>query len=187
MDNRKLKLTLKGCDSIKSIKAAKSKEDEWIKQYQQIIPIKSKFDIDIEHKTYCTEIDSITIIKDCISGFDFKRVDNYFGYILHKLSTASLKIIGYLIEHIDFNSNRIELDTEKVCDKLNICSRNFYSAVAELDKYDLLYRTSKQGIYSINPLHLFKGDLLTFIQRYQDKYGNSEVQLDNKGRIILDD
>lgn len=178
---------IKGCDTAKSIKAIRDEDEKRLKQFNNVIRVKDKLDVNIDKKCYTTALDTINIIYDYIKDDDFIRIDKYFGYVLFKLSKPALKIIGYIINNIAFNSNKIELNTNQVCEKLNINSRSFYSAVGELDKHSLVYRTVKQGIYSVNPLHIFKGNLVKFIKMYKLKYGDEDAPLDDKKRIIIED
>lgn len=178
---------IKGFDTAKSIKAIREEDNKRLIDYNNIIRIKNKLDVDINQRCYETTLDNMTILKGYIKDDVFIRIDKYFGFILFKLSKAALKLIGYIINNIEFNSNKIEINTTRICEELKINSRSFYSAVCELDKHDLVYRTVKQGIYSINPLHVFKGNLIIFIKMYKMKYGDEEAQLDKQKRIIIED
>lgn len=176
----------KAIDPIKSVKAVKEEIDKRIEEYDNIVPIKTKLDIEISDKTYYNDFEEWSINKEVIKNHRYNIISPKLTGILYKLSVAALKIVGYICYNIEYNSNRIDLDTAVICEKLNINKRHFYSAIAQLDECNIMYRTVKQGIYSINPLYIFKGSLIRFIKLYERKYSDSEIKLDNKGRIIID-
>lgn len=185
--NFKNAVKCKTVDSNKSVKAIRSKCAKAFEAYDKVVPVKCNLDLEISNKSYVNDLEEWSLNKDIITNHQYAIVGQQLSVNLFKFTTTALKLIGYITTHLTYNSNRIDLNVEELCSKLNVHKRMMYSAIAELDANDVLYRTCKQGIYSINPLCLFKGSLIRFYKLYREKYGYDDVKLDDKGRIIIDD
>lgn len=180
-------IKLKGCDSIKSAIAADRIKKEELSILNKILPVKHSINLPTINKIFCEECSDISIYKDVVGGFETLIITNHTIDILFKLESFSRKIIFHVMKTIGFNTNRVEIDTNHFCETYHIDRRNFYRGLAELDNKQILYRTNKQGIYSVNPSLIFRGSRVKFVKYYELKYRNEPAQLDSKGRIIIDD
>lgn len=63
--------------------------------------------------------------------------------------------------------------------------QNYYRGVVELEKHNLIRLTNKKHIIVINHNDIFLGNFNRFCELYNDIYGDMEVAVDGRGRIIL--
>jgi hypothetical protein len=86
---------------------------------------------------------------------------------LHQYSTPALKVLGYILLHLRWNKDYIELKPldafdANYPDKLVIFKTPFYNGVKELiDRGIIAKRVSRVSTYWINPSKFFLGNRLT--------------------------
>lgn len=173
-------------DTNKSIKCNIKDFQKAINRSLNVIPIKDKFDNPLREKITYNDDGSSSFIQTYFGGTIIHRASPYAFHICATSDSTTRKVLDYIYYNLPYNSNRLQLNAGDVCKKLNIHSRNFYIAMSELDAKHLVYKTNRNEIYSINPLHLFKGDISKFITEYKKKYGDEDTPLDKKGRIIIE-
>ena len=113
------------------------------------------------------ETDSNTFVKVFIASYDK----------LSNLGKAGQKLAHYIISNLKPNDDKIYIHIPEVCEFCGWKARNqFYTALKELYKNELLAPSEKSGIYFINPNVLFNGDRLLLIQQYT-KIGSNQLEL----------
>lgn len=106
---------------------------------------------------------SFNLIGDSIWDI-MNKVDNIHFY----------RICGYIAANIDFDSNWIKLSIERIkgCLGKEISNRDYYKAINILVANDIIRRTNIQRLYCVNPLYIYKGNLLKLNQRLTDELKN---------------
>lgn len=91
---------------------------------------------------------------------------------LHSYSKAALQILGYILHHLRWNQDYIEIKyyTHISLDNPNrlvMSKTNFYKGINELTRRNVIVtRASRKSTYWINPSMLFKGNRLTAFPDY---------------------
>ena len=98
-----------------------------------------------------------------------------------------MNLISLIAIKLNFNSNKIVLKSSSE-DVKNIISNdsNYYRYIAELEKQNIIRRTTKKNVYVVNHEMIFKGSYSDFIKTYLDTYKTTGVMLDSNGKVILD-
>lgn len=175
------------CYNERSKEAAGKQINKIIDQYNKIAPVKELKTLNITDKSLDTEFEEYKINKQIISNYSFTLMTPSLINELYKLKSCTLKILAYIGSNLEYNTNLIELNTNEICKIYNITTRTFYSAVFELDKHNIVWRTNKHSIYVINPFMLYKGSLIRWYKNYLDKFNGMLARTNEKGIIILDD
>ena len=92
-------------------------------------------------------------------------------------------IIAYIASVIKFNSNIVYIKPESICAILHtdkVYTRDFYPAIRHLTNLNIIYKTEYQSYYAVNPLAVFKGSLVEFVENY-----NTYIQSYNS--VAIDD
>lgn len=87
-----------------------------------------------------------------------------------------------ILDNLKANSNIVDISNNQYAVK---GSRNYYRGVVELEKHNLIRLTNKKHIIVINHNDIFLGNFNRFCELYNDIYGDMEVSVDGRGRIIL--
>lgn len=108
-------------------------------------------------------------------------------YMSYCNSNKLMNLICLIAIKLNFNSNKIVLKSSSE-DVKNIISNdsNYYRYIAELEKQNIIRRTTKKNIYVVNHEMIFKGSYSDFIKTYLDTYKTTEAMLDSNGKVILD-
>lgn len=103
-----------------------------------------------------------------IDLFDIVRDLTKKGYLLFK----------YIIDNINYDSNRIDLDSDTIGRVINSNVKQVKSnALHELINKHLIEKvdtTINKHIYAINIQEVFKGNFTDFIYKYNNKYNNDK-------------
>lgn len=108
-------------------------------------------------------------------------------YMSYCNSNKLMNLICLIAIKLNFNSNKIVLKFSSE-DVRNIISNdsNYYRYIAELEKQNIIRRTTKKNVYVVNHEMIFKGSYSDFIKTYLDTYKTTGVMLDSNGKVILD-
>lgn len=174
-----------------------------LKSMSKVIP--SPFFVD--RGIYSKDVVAVTAARVRIITTYAKRGDGEFA-VTHNMffrlmqrtnSLIAVALLGYIGEHLPFNTNKIILNyndssiKEIVKDK-----KEFYKAISFLEEFvyingtgDISYkgiirRTTKPHVYVVNHEILFKGSYDDFVTTYVENYSKTGVVIDNKGRVVLD-
>ncbi len=112
----------------------------------------------------------------------FIQTSYHWNYCLINISGQALCIVGSILDNLKANSNLVDISNNKYAVK---GSRNYYRGVVELEKHNLIRLTNKKHIIVINHNDIFLGNFNRFCELYNDIYGDMEVAVDGRGRIIL--
>lgn len=108
-------------------------------------------------------------------------------YMSHCNSNKLMNLISLIAIKLNFNSNKIVLKGSSE-DIKNIISdeSNPHKYIIELEKQNIIRRTTKNNVYVVNHEMIFKGSYSDFIKTYLDTYKTTGVMLDSNGKVILD-
>ena len=112
----------------------------------------------------------------------FIQTSYHWNYCLINISAQALCIVGSILDNLKANSNLVDISNNKYAVSN---SRNYYRGVVELEKHNLIRLTNKKHIIVINHNDIFLGNFNRFCELYNDIYGDMEVSVDGRGRIIL--
>lgn len=85
---------------------------------------------------------------------------------LFGISNSASKLLIYIISTLKQNSLYIELDTDKICQEMDVSLPTYYRAVKDLLLHQVIARTPKSYIYFINPVFIFNGDRIRVVNEY---------------------
>ena len=108
-------------------------------------------------------------------------------YMTYCNSNKLMNLISLIAIKLNFNSNKIILKGSSE-DIKNIISdeSNLHKYIIELEKQNIIRRTTKKNVYVVNHEMIFKGSYSDFIKTYLDTYKTTGVMLDSNGKVILD-
>lgn len=105
-------------------------------------------------------------------------------YFLSRIGFVLLTYIGY---NIKINANRIFITEEDFYTTTGLSRVSLYRAIKELIEFGIIAETSRKSLFIVNHRIIFKGNQAKFIQIYNEKFEGKPAQLDEKGRIIIED
>lgn len=91
------------------------------------------------------------------------------------------RLCTYISSKIEFGNNWIQLSLERIQGYLKdgISSRDYYNAMSVLIDGNVICKTNVQKLYCVNPLYIYKGNLLTYHKRIEAELKNPIVTKDN--------
>lgn len=105
-----------------------------------------------------------------------------------ELTGYVVKIFAYIKKYIYFNSNVIYIDKRLLstayCNGREVNRRCFADAIAYFVRKGILQYTDKQSTFIVNPIHIFKGDIHTFVNIYNKHFSNSTILTENNQVVI---
>lgn len=108
-------------------------------------------------------------------------------YMIHCNSNKLMNLIFLIAIKLNFNSNKIVLKGSSEDIKSIISDEsNLHKYIIELEKQNIIRRTTKNNVYVVNHEMIFKGSYSDFIKTYLDTYKTTGVMLDSNGKVILD-
>lgn len=103
--------------------------------------------------------------------------------VVRKLTKKGYLLFKYILDNIDYDSNRIDLPTEVIGTVIDSDNCQIKSnALRELINKNLIEKvdtTISKHIYAINIQEFFKGNFTDFIYKYKQKY-NSNGEFGNR-------
>lgn len=106
--------------------------------------------------TYFIERQKGTTIYD-VPGFD----EIYFS----NLKASARELYVYICLNIQYNSDTINLSYANVSKVMKVSRPTLISAVQQLSNAGVICKTSKQSVYWINPLYIFRGSRLEYYNK----------------------
>jgi hypothetical protein len=89
------------------------------------------------------------------------KVGVYQGNILpimRNVSGSGHLLFYYVVAHLRYNSEKVEMDSAKVCLECGISDSAFRRGLAQLVSLSILVRSVRKNVYWVNPMILFRGD-----------------------------
>lgn len=125
----------------------------------------------------------------------FSMVTNLFATLLPTWNWQGALIAGYIIKHLDYNSNVIRITEEDFIGYSGYSAKSFYEGLNTViraetpyvttgDSLKLLARTTRKSIYVVNHNIIFKGSLEFFVETYKEKFPNP-CELDSRGKVVI--
>jgi hypothetical protein len=82
------------------------------------------------------------------------------------LSPAGKDMLMYILVHLRYDQDYLELDEEKYMSDTEAGRATFYRAKVELTNRVIIPRLSRKGTYWINPMYMFRGQRMS---KYPDR------------------
>jgi hypothetical protein len=106
----------------------------------------------------------------------------------YDLSKSAMKVFGYIMENIRYNSDMFLFDLESCKDYTGYSAKNtIFNAISELIENKFIARTRTSNVYFINPSIFFNGDrliLFTEIEKNEKIKGDINEFEDAKVKLI---
>lgn len=102
---------------------------------------------------------------------NFSSIDNDIWLALKPYRKILLyEIVGFMANTIKYDSNAIRISHDAIRSYINsnISARDITECINILEVKDIIRRTNSRGIYAVNPLRIFKGDVYSFSNRIND-------------------
>lgn len=131
--------------------------------------------------------DGTKIIQPFKLKHSFNLIGDSLWDIMNKVDNIHFyRICGYIAANIEFDSNWIKLSIERIkgCLGKEISNRDYYKTINILVANDIIRRTNVQRLYCVNPLYIYKGNLLKLNQRLSDELKNPFII--DKEVVIVD-
>lgn len=90
------------------------------------------------------------------------------------LSTSAKDMFMYIVIHLAYDSDVIELREDKYCESLGISRATFFKAKQELSDRLIVPRAARKNTYWVNPAYVFRGNRL---KKYPEKVEIAENPL----------
>lgn len=81
----------------------------------------------------------------------------HFLHVVIGMSAAAKDMIFWLIAHLGYETDIIEMTEDKYCNDMQVSGRTFYKARTELLNRFIIPRASRRNTYWINPTYLYRG------------------------------
>lgn len=112
----------------------------------------------------------------------FIQTSYHWNYVALSSNGIIRNMMISILDNLKANSNIVDISNNQYA---TINSRSYYTAIVELEKQNLIRLTNKKHIIVINHNDIFLGDFNKFCELYNEYYGDKEVSVDGRGRIIL--
>lgn len=119
--------------------------------------------------------DGTRIIRPFRLKHSFNLIGDSLWDIMNKVDNIHFyRICGYIAANIEFDSNWIKLSIERIkgCLGKEISNRDYYKTINILVANDIIRRTNIQRLYCVNPLYIYKGNLLKLNERLSNELKN---------------
>jgi hypothetical protein len=77
--------------------------------------------------------------------------------VMRVLTGSSPSLVFYILAHLGYESQRIELEEEKVCEACDFSPATFRRALDQLKTLSILVKSKRKDTYWINPSLFFRG------------------------------
>lgn len=111
----------------------------------------------------------------------YQVTDSILNTIINGTAAQS-KVLAYIINHLEWNSNIVEIDYTELREAVKVNLRVITAAVSFLCDNDIIYRTDIKNIIVINHNVIFYGSIETFYKNYRLLCRNKPVI---KGRKVI--
>lgn len=165
---------------------------------KNIVPTPFPMDFEYVEKEVFEQLSTINAeikLKDKRIKRSFSIITNLYSSFLPQWNWPAALIVGYIIEHIEYNSNIIKISEEDFKQYSGMEKNSFYDGLNKLlrpdspyvcagDSIKVLARTTKKSIYVVNHNFIFKGKIERFVEMYKEKFPNP-CELDSRGKVII--
>ena len=127
------------------------------------------------------------LVKSIYKGHNFNIVGKNVWYSLRQFNKCLLyDIVGVISTTIKYNTNCIKLTASLVSGALGrtISNTTYTECINILKDINILRKTNRQGIYVVNPLSIYKGDIGILIDIVNNPALNKIVMENNN--VIID-
>lgn len=131
--------------------------------------------------------DGTKIIQPSRLKHSFNLIGDSLWDIMNRIDDIHFyRICSYIASKIEFGNNWIQLSLERIQGFLKdgISSRDYYNAMNVLIDSNVICKTNVRKLYCVNPLYIYKGNLLIYHKRIEDELKNPIVTKDNI--VIID-
>lgn len=131
--------------------------------------------------------DGTKIIQPFRLKHSFNLIGDSLWDIMNKVDNLHFyRICGYIAANMVFDSNWIKLSIERIkgCLGKEISNRDYYNTIKVLITNNVICKTNIQRLYCVNPLYIYKGNLLTYNKRIESELKNPIITKDNI--VIID-
>ena len=151
--------------------------------------IPNPFQVTLEDKEQIRGIlyDGTKIIQPSRIRHSFNLIGDNLWDIMRDVDNIHFyRICTYIASRIDFGNNWIQLSFERIKGYLSkeISSRDYYNVINKLIEYNIICKTNIQNLYCVNPLYIYKGNLLIYHKRIESELKNPIITRDNI--VIID-
>ena len=90
-----------------------------------------------------------------------------------KVTSCTKSVMFYVLSNLDADSDVVIINTSKVSECTGYAKSAISSSINELSKMDFLKKINGRGMtskYWINPLKIFKGNRIDFLESYRKDY-----------------
>lgn len=112
----------------------------------------------------------------------FIQTSYHWNYVILNANSVVKNMMIAILDNLKTNSNIVDVSENQYFVSNN---RMYYRAIAQLEKQNIIRLTNKKYILVINHNDVFIGNFTKFCEVYNDTYGDKEVSVDGRGRIIL--
>ena len=112
----------------------------------------------------------------------FIQTSRHWNYVALSANGVVRNMMISILDNLKANSNIVDVSENQYFVSNN---RMYYRAIAQLEKQNIIRLTNKKYILVINHNDVFIGNFTKFCEVYNDTYGDKEVSVDGRGRIIL--
>lgn len=112
----------------------------------------------------------------------FIQTSYHWNYVILNANSVVKNMMIAILDNLKANSNIVDVSENQYFVSNN---RMYYRAIAQLEKQNIIRLTNKKYILVINHNDVFIGNFTKFCEVYNDTYGDREVVVDGRGRIIL--
>lgn len=135
-----------------------------------------------------SEASRIRVVQSFYERYGYAQMSiDLLNYMIYCNSNKLMNLISLIAIKLNFNSNKIVLKGSSEDIKRIISDEsNFHKYIIELEKQNIIRRTTKKNVYVVNHEMIFKGSYSDFIETYLNTYKTTGVMLDSNGKVILD-
>lgn len=100
--------------------------------------------------------------------------------VLNSLTKSGLRLFFYIMEELKYNSNVVSLKHNIVAVNTNMAARSVPTSINELLELNVIYKTTTQSIYVVNPKFISCCEVKEFQDRYNSLLKRLNVVENNK-------
>lgn len=120
----------------------------------------------------------IRMIKANIAGRKFSCTNHkHFLNPYVDLSKNGYKLLWYIMDIIEFNSNAVKFTREQAAKGLDVNVTTIDDAIESLCDNDIMCKTDVRSVFVINHNVIFKGNLIDFMLLYKEIFGNIKPEM----------
>lgn len=103
--------------------------------------------------------------RNVVDAASFTKI-YHDAYRLFGISNRASKLLIYITSILQANALDVVIDTDKVCQVIDIGMTTYYRAIQDLVNHKVLARSSSHDRFFINPIFIFNGNRITIVDEY---------------------